>query len=182
MLREQDNPPIVYPEQAELATLPGTWWVAHTKPRQEKSLAHDLIQSRVAYFLPMYEAKRTSRGRSWKTKLPLFPSYLFVCGQESERVASLKTGRVLATIPVPDQAKLVVELAAIQRLIVSGVGVDPYPALKRGSLCRVRSGPLQGIEGRVTQRQGATRFVVEVSILGQGAAVTIDGGLLEPVE
>jgi transcription antitermination factor NusG len=46
----------------------------------------------------------------------------------------------------------------------------------------VRSGPLAGLEGRVDRRKNPTRFVIQVSILGQGAAVEIDAELLEPVD
>ncbi len=181
MLRGEENPPALFPH-ADIKLMRGTWWVAHTKPRQEKALARDLARSDAGYFLPMCDVKRTSRGRSWPTRLPLFPGYVFLCGSDADRLASLKTGRVIATIPVPDQQGLLAELAAVQRLIESGLGVDPYPALKRGVRCRVRSGPLHGLEGKVAQRRDRSRFVIEVSILGQGAAVTIDGALLEPVD
>jgi len=182
MLAERDNPPELFPADCPLDGDGGLWWVARVRPRQEKALAWDLLRASVSYFLPMYEAVRRSRQRSWKTKLPLFAGYLFFRGQENQRLGALKTGRVADLLAVHDQQQLVRELTAIQRLIESGIGVDPYPALRRGVRCRIRSGPLQGIEGKVAQRRARSRFVVEVGILGQGAAVTIDGSLLEPVD
>ena len=182
MLAERDNPPQLFPADCPLGSDGGVWWVARVRPRQEKALAWDLLRASVSYFLPMYEAVRRSRGRSWKTALPLFPGYLFFRGQESERLGALKTGRIADLLVVRDQRQLAGELAAIRRLIESGVGVDPYPALRRGVRCRIRSGPLQGVEGKVAQLRARSRFVVEVGILGQGAAVTIDGSLLEPVD
>ncbi len=53
MLKLNDNPPIVYPEGASVADLPGQWWVAHTKARFEKAFAWDLLGRGIPYFLPM---------------------------------------------------------------------------------------------------------------------------------
>ena len=182
MLRPGDNPPSLYPNETQLSALEGLWWVAHTKPRQEKALARDLLRSSIPYFLPMYEARRRSRGRSWKAVLPLFPGYVFFCSNENDRLKVLGTGRIAKLIPVDDQAGLVTELSLLKRVIEAGLGVDPYPELKTKSRCRVRSGPLQDIEGQVLRRKGKARFIVTISILGQGASVEIDGNELEPLD
>ena len=154
----------------------------HTKPRQEKALARDLLRSSIPYFLRMYEARRRSRGRSWKAVLPLFPGYVFFCGDEDDRLKALDTGRIVKLIPVEDQTGLVAELSSLRRVMEAGLGVDPYPALKTKSRCRVRSGPLQGLEGQVVRRKGKARFIVMISILGQGASVEIGGNELEPLD
>jgi transcription antitermination factor NusG len=84
-------------------------------------------------------------------------------------------------IPVQDQAALVAELSSLKRVMEAGLGIDPYPALKTKSRCRVRSGPLQGMEGQVLHRKGKAKFIVTITILGQGASVEIDGTELEPI-
>ncbi len=182
MLKMADNPPVQSPEQLSLDSFPGRWWVAHTKPRQEKALAWDIWRLGQAYFLPMYDVTRQSRGRKWVSKLVLFPGYLFLCCDEDRRVKALQTGRIAGLIEVVDQKQMISELSAVKRLIETRLAVDPYPALKEGTLCRVRSGPLAGLEGRVDRRKNPTRFVIQVSILGQGAAVEIDAELLEPLD
>ncbi len=182
MLQTSDNPPTLYPEDAQFDLVEGLWWVAHTKPRQEKALARDLLRSSIPYFLPMYEARRRSRGRSWKTVLLLFPGYIFFCGDKEDRLKAIETNRIANMIPVGDQDGLVAELSSLRRVMKAGLGVDPYPALKTESHCRVRSGPLQSMEGQVLHRKGKTRFVVTISILGQGASVEIDGDELEPLD
>lgn len=181
MLKASDNPPVVYPEDAEIGQLGPTWWVAHTKPRQEKALAWDVLRSGGGYFLPMYEAVRRSRGRSWRTMLPLFPGYVFLACADEQRSKALETNRIANLIPVPDQPRLAAELHVIQRLLSSKSGIDPYPALAKGARCRIRNGPLMGLAGRVARRKGRARFIVNVTILGQGASVEIDADLLEPI-
>ena len=182
MLRAGDNPPSQYPQGIQLALLECLWWTVHTKPRQEKALARDLLRSSIPYFLPMYEARRRSHGRSWKAVLPLFPGYIFFCGDENDRLKALGTGRIANLIPVKDQGGLIAELSSLRRVMEAGLGVDPYPELETKSRCRVRSGPLQGMEGQVLRRKGKARFIVTISILGQGASVEIDGNELEPLD
>ena len=169
------------PDDIQLARPDGTWWVAHTKPRQGKALAMDLFRSGRAYFAPMYEAVRRSKGRSWKSVLLLFPGYVFLFGTEDDRLFALQTNRIANVIEVSDQAKLASELSQIHKLLESGLTVSTRSSLQKGTICRIRTGPLGGLEGRIERHKGKARFVVNVSILGQAAMVEIDADQLEPV-
>ena len=73
MLPVKDNPP-PFPQKRH--RLQASWWVAYTKPRQEKALAWDLQRSSIAYFLPMNEIRRTSCHRSWSKDLVYCTRYV----------------------------------------------------------------------------------------------------------
>lgn len=176
-----NNPPIISPDDVQLEQFAGTWWVAHTKPRQEKALAMDIFRSGRAYFAPMYETVRRSKGRTWKSVLLLFPGYVFFCGTEADRLFALQTNRIANIIEVSDQVKLAGELSQIHQLLRSGMAVSSRESLQKGTICRIRSGALGGLEGRIERHKGKARFVVNVSILGQAAMVEIDADQLEPV-
>ncbi len=176
-----NNPPIRPYDDISLGQFEGTWWVAHTKPRQEKALAWDFFRSGRLYFAPMYKATRRSKGRTWKSILPLFPGYVFWCGSEDDRLFALQTNRIANIIEVSEQAKLLEELSAIQKLLDSDMAISSRSSLQKGTICRIRSGPLGGLEGRVEHHKGKARLVINVSILGQAAMVEIDAELLEPV-
>jgi transcription antitermination factor NusG len=174
-------PPSKSPEEPTLTEFQGLWWVAHTKPRQEKALAWDIFRSGGSYFLPMYEVIKRSRKRRWTSVLPLFTGYVFLCCDEKGRLRALETNRIAKLIPVPDPTGLVIELTHIQQLLAGGMSINPYPGLTQGAACRIRTGPLVGLEGQVERRKGQARFIVNVTILGQGAAVEIDADWLEPI-
>src|SRR6478752_5483365 len=73
---------------------PPRWWCLHTKPRQEKAAARDLRSRGVAYYLPqVVREDRTPQGRKIRSIIPLFTSYLFLLGNEGERVEALKGNR-----------------------------------------------------------------------------------------
>jgi len=183
MLRLSDNPPILSTRVNSLAELTGTWWIAHTKARFEKVFAWDMLKLNVGYFLPMREKTIFSGNRKRRVMLPLFASYVFFCGSESDRYKALTTNRLCQALEVVDQDGLIEELVSIEKALLSKAVIGQYLCLPIGSRCRIVSGPMRGTEGVVVSRKAAkVRVVLEVTILGQGAVVEIDGDLLEALE
>lgn len=173
---------MVWPAEKSILDFSGTWWVAHTKARNEKALAWQLVNKDVAYFLPMHWKITKSRGRTLKSLLPLFPSYVFFCGQENDRLEVLKTNRVAAIISVQNQRQLVGELEPIEKLLRLGKSVIPHEYIQVGQKCRVTAGPLTGTEGIVVQTPKETRLVLQVNMLGQAASVEIDYAMVEKLD
>lgn len=180
MLKTTENPPTRSPWAETIRHLPGRWWVAHTKSRFEKAFAWDLVRRRIGHFLPLVERVTRSGGRKRRVMSPLFPSYVFFCGDEAARHTALTTNRLCQVLPVSSQTKLVTELSAIELVLASQVKLDPHPFAATGRQCRVKSGPFEGLEGVVLYRNDVTRLVLQVSFLGQGASIEIDTDLLEP--
>ena len=162
-----------------LADVPGRWYVAHTKARREKALAWSLLTQGVPYFLPMVERLTSTRGRRFRSWLPLFSSYVFFAGDRRARQQALATHHVAGVLDVVDRDRLLAELSQIEQALDGGAKLDPYPSMRNGTLCRVRCGPFAGLEG-VVVRRNVTRLLLQVEMLGQAAALEIDGSLLEP--
>jgi len=182
MLKLADNPGVIFPDGSQVGELEGTWWVAHTKSRQEKAFAHDLARREVPYFLPLFEKTTVIRGRRFRPLVPLFTSYVFVCCHPERRLELFDGRRLAGTIPVADQTKLVGELAQIQKALQAQTTFDPWPYLQPGRRCRVIAGPLRGVEGVLQQRRKITRLILTVHTLGQAVAAEIDAGLVELVD
>jgi len=182
VLKAADNPPILTPDAETLTDLEGHWWVAHTKARNEKALAWDLLRRHIAHFLPMQEHVIFSGGRKRRSMMPLFASYLFFCGDETDRYTAMTTNRVCQTLDAFDQAGLIHDLAAIESALACKAGLEPYLHPAIGRRCRVAAGPFEGIEGVVVERSRHARLVLEVGLLGQGAAMEIEADLLDPID
>jgi transcriptional antiterminator RfaH len=182
LLKESENPPIIWPEVQSIRDFTGLWWVAHTKSRNEKALAHDLVAKNIRYFLPMTWKVQRRSHRTLRSLLPLFSGYLFFCGQETERVELLRTNRVANVIIVKDQEKLLKELIQFEQALRAGAPLTPYKFIKAGQRCRVIAGPLLGLEGIVIQIKNVARLVLQIDMLGQAASVEIDIDLIEPTD
>jgi transcription antitermination factor NusG len=182
LLKPSENPPVSWPVGLSIRDFEGLWWVAHTKSRNEKALAQDLMCKGISYFLPMIWKVRRIRGRTLRTLLPLFGGYLFFCGEERQRIEVLRTNRVANLIEVRDQPRLVRELSQIERAIVAGADLSPHKFLKEGQLCKVIGGALAGLRGIVVRVRDQTRLVLQIDMLGQATSVEIGADMIEPVE
>lgn len=154
------------------------WWVMHVKPRQEKSLARQLLASHVPYYLPLIAHRFQSRDRVLTSHVPLFPSYLFVLANREERVKSLTTNRIVRTLEVENQAQLWDELRQVHQLIQSGAPITPEERLGPGDEVIVKSGPLAGMRGTILRTASGRRFVVQVNFIQRGASVVLDDFVL----
>jgi hypothetical protein len=179
MLKLDENPPILHDRFADIAAIEGSWWVAHTKSRFEKALAWELIAHDIPYFLPMSQRTAIWGGRRRKVLTPLFPSYVFFCGDSDARVRAMSSHRICQLLPVRDRERFVEELTALHTALQSGAELDLYPSLAVGKKCRVARGPMQGVEGIVVRKHSASRLVLQISMLGQGASLEIDPAFLE---
>jgi transcription antitermination factor NusG len=179
--------PVVYP--VDLWTRPGgpksgqPWWCLHTKPRQEKSVARDLRERRLTFYLPVVvQESRTPTGRKIRSRVPLFTSYVFFQGDDEQRRSALTTNRLVQTLPVPDPNGLVADLRQIDQMLRSGLPVMPEPIHPVGARVQIASGPLAGMIGIVIRRGQSDRFVAIVQFLGSGASADLRDWQVERVE
>jgi transcription antitermination factor NusG len=182
VLKIHENPPITWPEAESIRLFQGRWWVAHTKSRNEKALAHDLMAKNISYFLPMTWKVRHRTHRTIRSLLPLFTGYLFFCGDEPARVELLRTNRVANLLDVKNQEGFIRELVRFEQALRAGAPLVPHAYIRAGQWCRVIAGPLMGLEGIVVQTKSDTRLVLQINILGQAASVEISIDMIEPIE
>ncbi len=154
------------------------WWVLHTRPRQEKSLARQLLDRQVPFFLPLIQRKNRLRGRVITSRIPLFTSYVFLLGSQQERLTALATHRVVMALAVPDQLRLWQDLRQIRQLIESGAPITAEDRLQTGMQVEIRSGPLMGLKGVILRTGSSRRFVVQVDFIQRGASVELDDFML----
>jgi hypothetical protein len=169
--------PGISPEKVE-----GTWWVLHAKPRQEKSLARDLRDRAIPFYLPQVQHRTQSRGRVFTSHIPLFPGYVFILSSQDGRVAALATGRAVRSLDVRDQAGLWRDLKQVHQLLTSGAPVTREDRLAPGVKVVIKTTSLAGLRGTIQKTLSGRRFIVAVDFIQQGAAVVLDDFNLEYAE
>ena len=168
-----------FPPDKSIGDFTDQWWVAHTKSRNEKALAQDLIGKNISYFLPMSWRAHRRKGRTFRSLVPLFSGYLFFCGQENQRIEVLRTNRVANLIEVKDQRKLVAELLQVEQALRAGASLLPHKYIKAGQLCRVIAGPLADLQGIIVKTKGSARLVLQIDMLGQATSAEIEADMIE---
>lgn len=157
------------------------WFVLHTRPRQEKSLARELLGRQAPFYLPLYAKRKRFQDRWLTSYLPLFPGYVFLLATEEERLAALRTNRVLKVLKVDFQEQLWSDLRQIRRLLLSGAPVTPEERLTAGDIVEIQSGPLTGLRGVIERTASGRRFIVRVDFIQRGASVLLDDSILVKV-
>ena len=167
--------PEIFPQALfDLSDCQSSWFVAHTRSRQEKALARYLTPLEIPFYLPSSEHRVRRGGRNFVSYLPLFPGYVFLNGSAIEKAAALRSNLIVRLLDVPDQGLLHRELRDLRQLQVSGATLVPVPALFPGDAVRVLTGPFRGYTGTVLSEQGRVRLIVSISMLRQSVAVEFD--------
>lgn len=170
------------PSPSGISCFEGRWWVLHTRARAEKVVAAHLARHNVQFFLPLLRRRRNYAGTKKIVAIPLFPGYVFLCGNDDDRRRALHSNRLANVLDVPNQDQLAKDLRQIERVLDSQEDVDLCPRLQEGVRCRVIAGSLAGIEGVVLRRQGPWRVFVGVAFVGQSAELEIDSTMLEVLD
>ncbi len=159
------------------------WFAVYTRHQHEKSVAQFLAHKDVEVFLPLYNSTRRWKDRIKQISLPLFPNYVFVFAPMESRATIVTTPGVYDFVrqggqpaPIPSE-----EVSAIRSVVEKGVSVEPHPFLKYGDWVRLKSGPLEGMEGILVRKKNFCRLVISVALLERSVAVEADAADVERV-
>jgi transcription antitermination factor NusG len=156
-----------------------SWFVAHVKPRREKKLVEFCSRHSLSATLPCYDSAHKYRGKTVVFRKPLFPGYVFLQLKSEQRATIRQNEHVANLLEVVDQATFQMQLDHILMALESKLGVRLAPAIGEGMRVRIKSGPLQGIEGLVETRYGMSTVLLRLDFINQAAAVKIDAENLE---
>ncbi|NLE61887.1 MAG: hypothetical protein GX616_26325 [Planctomycetes bacterium] len=166
------------------ADLPGRWYVAHTRARNEKILAEELTRFGVYNYLPLgqHVTRSIRTNRISRSLVPVFPGYVFFNGTEDQRYLALRTNRVANVLDVVNQDQLLAELRQVHRLLEERGDFAVIPRILEGQWGRIIAGPLVGLEGIVVRYSSRFRVCMNVTILGQCVGVEVDYDVIEPID
>jgi transcription antitermination factor NusG len=179
--KRRGNPPLRFPERP-IDQAEEKWWLVKVKPRQEKSLAFDLIAKNIEYYLPMYTKVTYRRGTNKRRKavLPLFPGYICVAQKVPNDLYS--TGRVARVIEVKVQEKFVRELTQVDCALRNGYTIAPVEErFMEEQEVEVVNGTLKGVKGIIVSVKKDRKLILTVDGLGR-AAVEIDMAMVRSVK
>ena len=157
------------------------WYAAYTIPKYEKKVRDELVKKQVEVYLPVQKVYRQWSDRVKKTEVPLFPSYIFVKGSESDRQNTLRTKGVLKFVSFDGRPAKVCDrdIDSIKKL--ENEELDVEPGLIEGSLVRIIRGPLAGFEGVLFSKKGKYRFGVRINTIKQSLSLEVPVSFLEEV-
>lgn len=158
------------------------WWAVYTRHQHEKTAADIMSAKGVEVFLPQYNVIRHWKDRRMKLSVPLFPCYLFVRAQLSQRLQIISTPGVNMILRRGEQFAEMTsdEIDVLRRAVDGPFQVEPHPFLQCGERVRVTRGALEGVEGILVRKKNLCRLVLAVDILARAASVEVNAADVMP--
>ncbi len=147
-------------------------------------MAQHLSTRKIEFFLPVYrKISRWKNGLRVPIDRPLFPGYVFVRIDRSERVRVLELPGVLSIVGAGrEPVSLPTEEIEALRNAADYLNVEPHPYLSVGNTARLCRGPLAGMTGIIVRKKNRSRLIVSLELIMKSVSVEIDEHDLEPLE
>ncbi len=163
-----------------------SWYVVHTKARQEISARNHLERQSFRTYLPLIQAPRRRCGQWQSLADPMFPGYLFVnLNIESQNIAPIRSTRGVIglvrfgnqTCPVPDGL-----VEALIRLQPDAERPLDFTQLFRlGAEVEIVDGPFIGLKAIVESNSSQERVHVLLNLLGKSSRLTLPRNQVAPI-
>ena len=145
------------------------WFVLQTKPRKEKVVLQQIEQKKIEVYSPFIEKIRIWSDRKKKIQVPLFSGYVFIHGNESERIKAI-TDTIGAMKYIYFQKRPAVvndrEIEIIKQALLSPEKISiEEKRIKKGDLIIVSHGLFKGMKGYVNEFRGKYKLTVNLEEL-----------------
>jgi len=159
------------------------WHALYTRHQHEKVVARVLENKGFEIFLPLYPTARRWKDRTQLLSLPLFPCYVFLRGGLDRWLDIILTPGIHSFVGSDGQPAAIpeTEIEDVRKGVQKGVRVEPHPFLRCGDRVRVKSGPLEGLEGILVRKKNLFRLVLSVEFLEKSVALEIDAWAVERI-
>lgn len=160
------------------------WYVAHTKPRQERIARENIARQGFRVYLPQLKVLKSLRNRQQVGFEALFPRYLFFQSRHAEHsIAPVRSTKGVTAIVRFGGVPAVLRPDTLQNIRAfesrqNAAGFAELGALQPGKTVVVTTGPLAGLEGLVAMLS-RQRVIVLMRLLGNQTHVTLSSHQLK---
>jgi len=157
------------------------WFAVYTKYKCEKYVVTQLSKKGVSAYLPLTTVTKKYVSKVKRYQVPLINCYVFVKIKKAEYVSVLETEYVMgfikqrqSLISIPNKEIDTLRLVVGEIENVEAGNVE----LQCGDEVEIISGNLTGIKGKLVEKEGSNRFVVDLLTVGMQLSMTIDRNLM----
>lgn len=162
---------------------PKKWFVLQTRPRNESVVQRQVQARNIETFLPQIEKIRIWSDRKKKIQEPLFPGYVFVYGNEDERVGAISgTAGALKYVFFEGRPA---EVSEREIMLIKDSLKEPEKIsleqmkISRGDEIVVTHGVFKGMKGRVNEFRGNYKLTVNLEELSFSFSIILSLGEVE---
>lgn len=174
-----DEPTPLSTESSALSTL--SWYLVHTKPRQEDIALVNLERQGYECYLPQMRIERVRRRKAEVATEPMFPRYLFIRLDSSDHGKSWSPIR--STLGVSQLVHFGARAAKVDDTLIDLLrqrerAMPTEAIFHSGDSVVIADGPFAGIEAIFQTADAERRAFILLEILAKPVSMHIDGGRL----
>ena len=152
------------------------WYPLYTKPRHEFKAEEQLKGCGVEFFLPKVTRVKQWSDRKKKVTEPLFSGYIFVRGNERERLLALEQYAIVRSIFFEGAPAIIPDwqIVNLQKMLESGTDVEVTDRMAVGTAVKIISGPFKDVEGIIYELPNQERMLsITIDLLRTSVVVKI---------
>jgi len=157
------------------------WYALYTKPRHEFKAEEQLNGCGIEYFLPKITRLKQWSDRKKKVTEPLFSGYIFIHGNEKDRLLALEQYAIVRAIFFEGAPAIVPDwqIENLKKMLESGSDIEVTEQLNVGTKVKIISGPFKDIEGIVYETPNQEQMLaITIDLLRRSVVVKIPANSL----
>lgn len=145
------------------------WGFVYVKSRTEKKLLEKLLTRNIPCYLPLNKKMRIHHRGKVFTEIPMFPSYVFLCPDNTE-IPDIKRQNEVVTVnivPPPLEDDFIRELNLVRKFELFSQDRITFvnPEIQSGETVMVKNGPLKNNKVVVIPRADEVSVIVNLRFL-----------------
>lgn len=160
------------------------WFAMYTRSRNEKKVYLELQNAGIEAYLPLVKRLRIWSDRKKMVEEPLFRSYIFVHITEADYFTALNVPGAVRfitfggkAVPIPEN-----QIIAIRNYLDDFEEVpDDGALLEAGQLVKIKSGPMEGLIGKLIRYRNRHRLIIQIDAIGQSISLSVPRSKVEGV-
>ena len=145
------------------------WFALYTKPRGEFKAKEQLTAEGIENYLPVVTRLKQWSDRKKKITEPLLRSYIFIYGDEQDRLISLEQRAIVRCIfdvgkpaKIPDW-----QIDNLKKMLETESNVIVHNGIVPGAKVMIKEGPFEGIIGTIVQGEAGKSISVTIDLLNR---------------
>ncbi len=154
-----------------------SWYLIHSKPRQEAMALTNLLRQGFQCYMPMLKVQKIRQKKTALVTQPMFARYLFIRLDTSGNGPSWSPIRY--TLGVNQLVRFGAQPAKVDGQLIELIRsreqqIDTQPLFTAGENITVADGPFAGLEAIYQNTDGESRSMVLLNILSKPVSMMID--------
>jgi transcription antitermination factor NusG len=166
-----------------------SWYVIHTKPRNEKKVFEQIKNKEIEAFLPLIQSIRYWSDRKKKLLVPIFPGYVFVNTDDEGRLKAISNTYGAMRYVMYQKRPAVVSDNEIRNIRLSLQAPEKIKIeekqMTEGDLVEITGGIFRGLTGYINEIRGHYKLIVNIMELNSTFSVQLSSSevrLLKPLK